>query len=299
MVEQTRRERLRWAGLIATTVVFAVLAVVAIGFLIYNLDLQQRAVTRRLLAASNDPPAGAGADAPLLLAAEALVRSGRSNLIGDTLQTEAEQNLRNLLGQPELVAPITATADVELVVPAARGDTILLIGAEQARLWSPDGTQQVLLAGEFEAGAIAPNGQLVLTLDANGTGQLWDAQGQPIATLDDGQPMIAGQFAANGQEIYTIADDDSAQHWSASGELLGASEPIGVPLEELEVSVDGRRALLFTHEGAAWWWTRAQHRRCISTPRIMAWATTAQTTPPPARSAPTASWPRLAGPMVG
>lgn len=268
MVEQTRRERWRWVGLISTTVVFAVLAVVAIGFLIYNLDLQQRAVTRRLLAASNDPPAGAGADAPLLLAAEALVRSGRSNLISDTLQTEAEQNLRNQLGQPELVAPAATATGVTGVQLDAAGGRVLLLGDEQARLWSPAGEPDLVIpAPELETGALAPDGQRVLTIDANGVAKLWDAQARPVATLDYDEALVGGEFAAETPELVTFAADDTVQRWSAQGELLGTSEPIADSIDYLRLSHDGRRALLFADTGAAWLWDAGEQRAIrLSTP---------------------------------
>ena len=87
--------------------------------------------------------------------AEALVRSGRSNLISDTLQTEAEQNLRNLVAQPALVAPITSTADVETILPAARGDTRLMLPA--AFFPSLPGLPEAPLAPAAPAGPAAPS----------------------------------------------------------------------------------------------------------------------------------------------
>lgn len=258
---QARQQRRRWFGLIATAVVLGVAALVAISQLIYSNLLEQRAVVQKLIFSSQAPPASAPADTKLLLAAEAVTRATNATLVSDTLTLDAVQNLRDLLGPPELVTPLESADDAEFLQPSADGRHVLVLGESTARLWGVDGAPTMELPVEgVVAVDISADGQHMATVDHAGLIQLWDAAGNEQARMQH-EVIIQDLAILPGElKVISIAFDNSVQVWGADGSLLSAGEPLDAELDAVQASPDGRYALLLAGFSPAWLWDVAEER---------------------------------------
>ena len=256
--EQARRRRWRRVSLISTIAVLSVLLLAAVALLIYSNELQQSGVIQRLMFASKDPPKGATADAPLLLAAEAVVRSAGTS-VSETLQLQAEQNLRNLLADPGIVAPIATTDPASFGAFLPDGRALLIGSTGTVSLWSP-GAAPAVVAQDVRDAAVSPDGQQILTLGYDNTVSLRDLQGNKLVSF--GGEMSAAAILPGSQNVLTANSEDVLQLWSRDGTALGAPIPLAPPdeahappVDRIIASPSGARAVLLTNHGLAWLWS--------------------------------------------
>ena len=86
---------------------------------------------------------------------------------------------------------------------------------------------------EVEQAVFSPDGERLLTADADRSARVWDADGRLLFTLQGHSGRVcAAKFSPNGQYIVTASDDQTARIWSVSdGRLLstlGHSGPVPV-----------------------------------------------------------------------
>ena len=259
--EQARRKRWRRISLISTIAVLSVLLVAAVALIIYSNGLEQSSRVQRLMFASNNPPAGASADAPFLLAAEAVVR-GASSGVSETLQLEAQQNLRNLLARPDVVAPISTTLDVEEAVFSPSTNVVLLRGASTARLWSLDTGTITMLANQVNTAHFSPDGNSILTVENDNTAHLRDLNGTELAHFAAGHEINTAIVLADNQTVLSADLGNMMQQWSIDGQPQGEATPLnetdypGAPrIDDLIGSPTQAQAVLLMTDGPAWLWT--------------------------------------------
>jgi WD40 repeat protein len=99
--------------------------------------------------------------------------------------------------------------------------------------------------------AISPDGQTIVTGNADGTAQFWDAAGnpRPIRLRHQGAVLTVA-FSPEGKSVLTGSEDETARLWDAvTGNPLGPPLPHG-ERERVELGVispDGRTVLTLTH----------------------------------------------------
>lgn len=259
--EQARRKRWRRISLLSTIAVLSVLLVAAVALIIYSNQLEQSSRVQRLMFASNNPPSGAAADAPFLLAAEAVVR-GASSGVSETLQLEAQQNLRNLLSRPDVVAPISSTLDVEEAVFSPSTNVVLLRGASTARLWSLDTRTITTLANQVDSARFSPDGNSILTVENDNTAHLRDLSGKELAHFAAGHEINTAIVLADNQSVLSADLGNLMQLWSLDGQPQGEEKPLGgavdpdmPPIDSMIGSPTQAQAVLLMTDGPAWLWS--------------------------------------------
>jgi WD40 repeat protein len=98
-------------------------------------------------------------------------------------------------------ASVSNTADIA-IVPTGRG----------AQIFSTATGEPIRRVGEHSgivgAARISPDGRLAVTSSADGTARVWrTADGQPVATLDQGDVVNNAVFGPDGSFIVTLADN--------------------------------------------------------------------------------------------
>jgi WD40 repeat protein len=96
--------------------------------------------------------------------------------------------------------------------------------------------------------AISPDGHTILTGNADGTAQFWDARGNPrdIRLRHEGAVLTVA-FSPDGKSVLTGSADKTARLWDAV-----TGKPLGPPLREVDrvelgaISPDGRTVLTLT-----------------------------------------------------
>ena len=67
----------------------------------------------------------------------------------------------------------------------------------------------------------SPDGEMLVTADGGGVGQLWSINGKSVAILKGQRaPMFRAHFNADGQSLITTGYDGSGWIWSRTGQLL-------------------------------------------------------------------------------
>jgi WD40 repeat protein len=259
--EQARRKRWRRMSLIATFAVLSVLLVAAIALIVYSNELEQSSRVQRLMFASNNPPTGAAADAPFLLAAEAVVRSASSG-VSETLQLQAQQNLRNLLARPEVVSPITSTLGVEEAIFSPTTNAVLLRGTSTARLWSLDSNTIITLADQVKTAHFSPDGKNILTVENDNTAHLRDLDGKELAHFAAGHEINTAIVLAGNQTVLSADFGNTMQQWSLDGQPQGeatqideAGNPDAPAIDDVIGSPTQAQAVVLMDSGPAWLWT--------------------------------------------
>ncbi len=109
----------------------------------------------------------------------------------------------------------------------------------------------------------APLGDRLLTVSADGTGQIWkvgDKALEPLVTLQGhALPVLAGAFSPGGKLVVTCSDDNSARVWDATtgaelSRLLGHTAAVTAAV----FSTDGRRVLTGSYDNTAKLWELGQ-----------------------------------------
>ena len=94
----------------------------------------------------------------------------------------------------------------------------------------------------------SPDGQRILTASDDKTARLWDANGQPLATLSGHTDVVwSAVFSPDGQRILTASTDNTARLWDVSAVLnAGAS---GQPLATLSGHTGSINNAVFSPDG--------------------------------------------------
>lgn len=225
-------------------------------------ELRQREAEARAIASQasrlySDDPALA-----LLLASEAIQRTHR---IDGTVTTEAEAVLHTLLAAPDMRLVKTVRAHDGHVWSLALhpdGTHFVTVGCDrrlssglcsegQARLWDTEGNLLAEFANrptDISVVTFSPDGASLLTADAEGVVQLWDADDlTEIATLPEYTGYLrAAFFSPDGQHILTLGETEPARLWDAAGRLLAVLDEEAQRTNSALFSADGSH-IVTTH----------------------------------------------------
>src|ERR1043166_5556575 len=71
--------------------------------------------------------------------------------------------------------------------------------------------------GAVESVQFSPDGKRIVTVSADKTARVWDAQGGPPLTgpLHHGDAVMSAQFSADGKRVVTASYDHTARVWDA------------------------------------------------------------------------------------
>jgi len=147
---------------------------------------------------------------------------------------------------------------------APRGNQVLTVGGNDARLWDVATRKSVVRFsphGAVAAADLSPDGKLLVTGSWDQSAKIWDAMsGQALRKLDQLHQGYVNsvEFSPNGQVILTGSDDGTARLWkTTTGQPL---EPIFSGHEsrvrQASFSSDGRHVLTTSNDKTARVWDR-------------------------------------------
>ena len=88
----------------------------------------------------------------------------------------------------------------------------------------------------------SPDGARLLTADAEGVVQLWDAGGRELATLRGYTGTLQSiAFSPDGQRILTLGETEPARLWDAEGQLIAGLDEKALHTASALFSADGNR----------------------------------------------------------
>lgn len=150
------------------------------------------------------------------------------------------------LGREEI-----ATAEIDVSVPILQKSAITL------------GIQRQFIGSEVSINRIrySPDGQLLLTAAADGTGTLWTREGKMLAQLKGQKPpMFNARFSPDGQTIITTGYDGTIHLWNLQGELLHTYQPHQAAVADAVFSPDGQTVVTCSDDGQTQIFTRQGKR---------------------------------------
>jgi WD40 repeat protein len=123
------------------------------------------------------------------------------------MAVDAGQQLKQLMGDASLktypvVSPLLALQQVQDQIQEQNQFN----GHENSEIWSV---------------AFSPDGQYIVSGSGDGTGQLWDLQGQELAEFQDHQGGVTSvTFSPDGQHIVSGSNDSTVRLWDLQGQEL-------------------------------------------------------------------------------
>lgn len=125
--------------------------------------------------------------------------------------------------------------------------------------YSPDGTRLVTVVGYSSS-------------DGDLRAQLWDGDGNPIATVNENggaHNVRVVAFSPNSSYLVTGSDDGTARQWDArTGKLLKRYEAHDKPIRALAISPDGNRIATGSEDGTARLWDVASGKPMGTLPGV-------------------------------
>jgi WD40 repeat protein len=126
-------------------------------------------------------------------------------------------------------------------------------------------------AGEILCAVFSPDGRCIATASDDGTARIWDLRRDPIAfvALDHADVVQSVAFSRDGTRLVSASQDGTAKVWDVGlclSQMRGSRQSTAsvAPLSELTghadgvrcaaLSVDGRRAVTVSEDGAALLW---------------------------------------------
>lgn len=114
---------------------------------------------------------------------------------------------------------------------------------------------EIALIGLVLSAVFSPNGTYILTASRDGIAQLWDAEGQPLVTLEGHTDWVrSAVFSSDGTRILTTSADGTARLWNAEGQLLAALKGHEGSVYSAVFSPDGTRILTASVDGTVRIW---------------------------------------------
>jgi WD40 repeat protein len=189
------------------------------------------------------------ADAQRELAQAAQAQTERQRKVVDSqrLAFAAQNQFRSNLETGLLLAYEANVSDDNAVTRQALHDAI------DAVSWRP-----LPLAGHtgiLYSAVFSPDGSRILTASGDTTARLWDAQGQPLATLSGHTgTLYSAVFSPDGSRILTASNDNTARLWNAEGQPLATLSGHTDAVRSAVFSPDGTRILTASDDKTARLW---------------------------------------------
>ncbi len=223
----------------------------------YMAEQRQQEAEARSLAVQAERLNSADPALALLLASEAARQSLRT---GEEPPVEVAATLHRLLATPHvsLLRDVNAhDAHVWSIAFWPDETKFVTVGCDQrlstgaclsgqARVWDASGA---LLAefgqrpNDIVLASVSPAGEQILTADAKGVVQLWDAtELREITTLPGySSTLTSAIFSSDGKRILTVGEQKPTRLWSATGQLLTTLDTEGLDISNALFSPDGTR----------------------------------------------------------
>jgi WD40 repeat protein len=209
-------------------------------------------------------------DAPetaLLLAYEAAARNDNpqsQHILHDTLYQHVRP-VSVLTGHTESVNSAIFSPDGQRILTASFDGTARLWGASGTLLATLQGHTAPITSTEFSPNRtriltatiaeFSPDGQRILTVSGDGMARLWDANGQPLATLQGHTDRVrSAVFSPDGMRILTAAYDRTARLWDLSGKPLTILQGHTDRVYDAVFSPDGGHILTASKDQTARLW---------------------------------------------
>ncbi|MBP0017065.1 MAG: AAA-like domain-containing protein [Cyanobacteria bacterium SBLK] len=121
--------------------------------------------------------------------------------------------------------------------------------------------------------AYAPDGETIATASKDGTANLWNREGQLLATLEGHKAAVLGvAFAPDGRTIATASEDNTAKLWDVEGNLLETLTGHDAAILDIVFSPDGEAIATMGEDSVVKLWTRdGQLRYTLSGHNAAVW----------------------------
>lgn len=168
---------------------------------------------------------------------------------------DATIRLWSAQGQP--LATLNGEGTVRSIALSPVGSQFASAQGKTVRLWS--GANQPWI--EFQhpdrvtSVQFSPDGQRLVSAGEAGTIQLWNLQGQSLATWTvDGQAVWQVAFSPDGQQIVSAGNDGVVRLWNGQGQSLGTFEGHLGPVYSVAFSSNGRTIASAGQDGTIRLW---------------------------------------------